>query len=128
MLVLPSTSIMLWEVDKGSQQALHEQIAVNIRRALADGTLRDGERLPPARELATVLGVNANTVLRAYRMLRTEGVLEFQRGRGVRVRSGSGGLMTVTGAARDLLEVGRRHGLSHSELAELLAGLAQEPA
>ena len=119
---------MLWEVSKDSRQALHEQIAICVRRAVAEGTLTDGERLPPARELASVLEVNANTVLRAYRMLRTEGVLEFQRGRGVRVRTDSAARVSVTGAARELLAIGRRHGFTDPELVELLTGLAEQPS
>jgi GntR family transcriptional regulator len=50
-----------------------------------DGEARPGERLPPARDLAAVMGVNADTVLRAMRVLREEGLLEFRRGHGIRV-------------------------------------------
>ena len=49
-------------VDPYDSEPLHEQVAAQIRRALADGEAGPGERLPPARDLATVLGVNANTV------------------------------------------------------------------
>jgi len=49
---------------------LYEQVASEIRRAIADGEANPGERLPPARDLAAVLGVNANTVFRALRLLR----------------------------------------------------------
>jgi GntR family transcriptional regulator len=52
-----------------------EQVAAEIRRAIAQGEVRPGERLPPAKDLAAVLGVNANTVLRALRQLREEGLL-----------------------------------------------------
>ena len=61
---------------------LHQQVAGQIRRAIAEGEARAGDRLPPAKDLAAVLGVNANTVLRALRELRDDGLLEFRRGRG----------------------------------------------
>ena len=56
---------------------LHAQVAAEIRRAIADGEAKPGERLPPAKDLAAVIGVNTNTVLRALRTLRDEGLLEF---------------------------------------------------
>jgi GntR family transcriptional regulator len=51
-------------------------------RAIADDEAKPGDRLPPARDLAAVMEVNTNTVLRA---LRDEGLLKFRRGLGVRV-------------------------------------------
>src|SRR5262249_19815795 len=72
-------------VDHFSPVPLHEQVAAAIRRAIADGEAGPGERLPPAKDLAAVLGVNANTVFRALRTLREEGLVEFRRGRGVSV-------------------------------------------
>jgi GntR family transcriptional regulator len=64
---------------------LYEQVAAEIRRAIAVGEAKPGERLPPAKDLAAVLDVNTNTVLRALRLLRDEGLLEFRRGRGISV-------------------------------------------
>src|SRR5215472_1467728 len=61
------------EIDLTSQTPLHEQVAAAIRRAIADGEAQSGERLPPAKDLAAVLGVNPNTVFRALRTLRDEG-------------------------------------------------------
>ena len=73
------------KVDRDEPLELHEQVAGEIRRAIADGEAKPGERLPPARDLAAVLGVNTNTVLRALRQLRDEGLLEFRRGRSITV-------------------------------------------
>ena len=67
-------------IDPSSPTALHEQVAGALRRAIADGEAGPGDRLPPARDLAAVLGVNTNTVLRALRTLRDEGLLEFPAG------------------------------------------------
>ncbi len=119
---------MLWKADRTAPQPLHEQIAASVRRAVADGSLASGERLPPASELAAVLQVNANTVLHAYRTLRTEGLLEFRRGRDVRVRPDIAGLTSVTAAARHLLEVGSRYGYTQHELAEMIISLVARPS
>ena len=73
------------KVDRADPTDLYEQVASEIRRAIADGEAKPGERLPPAKDLAAVLGVNTNTVLRALRVLRDEGLLEFRRGRGISV-------------------------------------------
>ena len=58
------------KIDHADPTDLYEQVAGQIRRAIADGEAKPGERLPPARDLAAVLAVNTNTVLRALRVLR----------------------------------------------------------
>lgn len=102
--------------------ALHDQVAAELRRAIASGEAASGERLPPARDLAAVLNVNANTVLRALRMLRDEGLLEFRRGRGITV-SGSADNGAVVTRARELIEFARGHGYRREELARLIESL-----
>ena len=62
------------KIDRAAPALLHDQVAGDIRRAIADGEAKPGEKLPPARDLAAVLGVNTNTVLRALRILREEGL------------------------------------------------------
>jgi DNA-binding transcriptional MocR family regulator len=63
-----------------------ESIAADIEGAISSGALAPGETLPPVRELATQLGVNANTAAAAYRMLRDRGAVETAGRRGTRVR------------------------------------------
>ena len=64
------------KVDRDDPALLHEQVAAQIRQAITDGEAKPGDRLPPARHLAAVTGVNTNTVLRALRLLRDEGLLD----------------------------------------------------
>src|SRR5271155_5214641 len=99
-------------LDRGDQTALHDQVAAQIRRAIADGEARPGERLPPAKDLAAVMGVNTNTVLRA---LLDEGLLEFRRGLGIRV-SGTPERSAVAARARDLVAFAREQGYQLEEL------------
>ncbi|MCX4879335.1 aminotransferase class I/II-fold pyridoxal phosphate-dependent enzyme [Streptomyces sp. NBC_00847] len=63
------------------------EIASSVERAVGSGELEPGQLLPPMRELAVELGVNANTVASAYRILRERGVIETAGRRGSRVRS-----------------------------------------
>jgi GntR family transcriptional regulator len=102
---------------------LYEQVATEIRRAIADGEASPGERLPPARDLAAVLGVNANTVFRALRLLRDEGLLEFRRGRGMTVTGTATERGAVLSRARDLLQFARRQGYHRDELIRIIESL-----
>ena len=106
-------------LDHGSAVPLFEQTAAQIRRAIADGEAKPGERLPPARDLAAVLGVNTNTVLRALRALRDEGLLEFRRGRGITV-AGTPEQGAVVQQARSLVQFARRHGYRLDELIRII--------
>lgn len=66
---------------------IYVQIGQNVRRFLARGDLFPGNKLPSARELAQVLGVNPNTVVHAYSRLESEGIIETRRGLGTFVRA-----------------------------------------
>jgi DNA-binding transcriptional regulator YhcF (GntR family) len=112
------------EIDPSSPIPLHEQAAAAIRRAIADGEAAPGERLPPARDLAAVLGINANTVLRALRTLRDEGLLEFRRGRGVTVTGAAPVRGVVVIKARELVALARQHGYQPEEVAHIIARMA----
>jgi GntR family transcriptional regulator len=109
-------------VDRSGPVPLHDQVAAQIRRAIADGEAGPGERLPLARDLAAVLGVNKNTVLRALHLLRDEGLLEFRRGRGITV-VGSAQRGAVLARARELVDFARHHGFGRDEIVQMIESL-----
>lgn len=110
-------------VDRADPTPLHEQLAAEIRRAILEGEASPGDRIPQARDLATVLAVNKNTVLRALRILRDEGLLEMGRGRAIRVTGGPahGAVIAKT---KELLEYARRHGYRRDELIAIMHRLS----
>ena len=107
------------KVDRDHPLELHEQVAAEIRRALADGEAKPGERLPPAKDLAAELGVNTNTVLRALRQLRDEGLLEFRRGRGISV-TGTPQRGALVAQAKELVSFARQQGYKPEELIKII--------
>ncbi len=106
-------------IDRRDPTDLFEQVAGEIRRAIADGEAKPGERLPPAKDLAAVLDVNTNTVLRALRLLRDEGLLEFRRGRGISV-VGTPERGAVVQRAKELVAFARLQGYRLDELVEII--------
>jgi GntR family transcriptional regulator len=103
------------KVNKADPTDLYEQVAAEIRRAIADGEATPGERLPPAKDLAAVLGVNTNTVFRSLRLLRDE----FRRGRGISV-AGTPERGAVVQRARELVVFARSQGYRLDELVEII--------
>jgi GntR family transcriptional regulator len=112
-----------FRIDRTDPALLHDQVAADICRAIADGEAKPGEKLPPARDLAAVLGVNTNTVLRALRLLRDEGLLEFRRGHGITVTGAAPKKSAVLTKAQELLQVARREGYRRDELIKLIESL-----
>jgi len=106
-------------IDREDPALLHDQVAAQIRRAIADGEARPGERLPPARHLAAVMAVNTNTVLRALRLLRDEGLLELRPGHGSRV-SGTPERSALLTKAIELVQLGRESGYNRAEVLDII--------
>ena len=107
------------KMNKADPTDLYEQVAAEIRRAIADGEAKPGERLPAAKDLAAILGVNKNTVLRSLQLLRSEGLLEFRRGRGITV-AGTPERGAVVQRARELVEFARSQGYRVDELVAII--------
>lgn len=76
----------MFRVRPESGEPLYAQLLRQIKHAVATGTLEPGDQLPTVRELAEELVVNPNTVARAYREAKQEGLIESTRGRGTFVR------------------------------------------
>jgi DNA-binding transcriptional regulator YhcF (GntR family) len=107
------------KVDRADPTDLYEQVAAEIRRAIADGEAKPGERLPPAKDLAAILEVDTNTLLRSLRLLRDEGLLEFRRGRGISV-AGTPERGAVVQRAKELVHFARGQGYRLDELVEII--------
>jgi DNA-binding transcriptional regulator YhcF (GntR family) len=69
-------------ISLASPLPIHDQLVAGLRGLIASGTLAKGDELPPVRQLAADLGINLNTVARAYRELTDAGLLASVRGRG----------------------------------------------
>ena len=114
-------------IDRSEPVALHDQVAAQIRRAIADGEAGPGERLPLVKDIAAVLGVNKNTVLRAMHILRDEGLLEFRRGRGITV-AGTPERSAVLGKVQEMVAFARHHGYRPQEVIEMIESLSPPPS
>ena len=107
-------------IDREDPAHLHEQVAAEIRRSIAEGEANPGDRLPPARHLAAVMGVNTNTVLRALRALRDEGLLEMRPRRGIRI-VGTPVESEVRGRVAELVKLAQQHGYTRADLLKMVA-------
>jgi GntR family transcriptional regulator len=74
---------MLTNIDIHSNVAVYLQIENHVQFAISSGKLNAGDQLPSVRELSERLGVNPNTVAKAYRDLEVMGLLYTRRGMGV---------------------------------------------
>jgi len=117
-----SSTMFTGQIDRNDSTALHDQVAAEIRRAIAEGEAGPGDRLPLAKDMAAVLGVNKNTVLRALHLLRDEGLLDFQRGRGITV-AGTPERSLVINRVRELVEFCRAQGYRRDEIVEMIEAL-----
>jgi GntR family transcriptional regulator len=76
---------MTWHINTASRLPIYQQLAQQIREAIARGELQPDVGLPSVRQLSRDLVVNPNTVARAYTELEREGLLISRPGRGIYV-------------------------------------------
>ena len=110
---------MIFTIDPSSPVPLFEQLAASVRAELGRG-LAAGERLPAARDLAESLEVNIHTVLRAYQLLRDEGLVDLRRGRGAVVTAQAAGYSPVNAIVAELVTEATRLGLDQESVVSLV--------
>lgn len=111
---------MRFQIDPRAPSPPSEQLADQVRFAVASGRLAPGDRLPSVRALAEEIRLNPNTVGRAWRDLEREGVLESRRGDGMFVAAGA--LKSCRAAADSLV----RERLARAVAEALGAGMPVE--
>lgn len=102
-----------------SDAPIHVQLAARVRRLIGLGQAGPGDRLPAARTLAESLGIHANTVLRAYRDLARDDLVELRRGRGATITSVPN-VKRLYHLVDGLVTEARRLGVSRGELIAML--------
>ncbi len=112
---------VLLRLDPAAEEPVYAQIARQIRERIASGDLRAGAELPSVRRIASDLGVNLNTVARAYRLLEEEGFLRIRSRWGATVAEPASGTDADTRKRlrrelRELLARMRQAGLAPAEL------------
>lgn len=113
---------MLIRIDAASEISLFDQVAASVRADMAAGRLSPGDKLPSARDVAASLGVNLHTVLRAYQVLRDEGLVDMRRGRGAVVTTAAASL---AGLMADILDLGNK-ALALGMTADAVASLVRD--
>jgi GntR family transcriptional regulator len=108
-------------VDWATAEPVYEQIAHQIRSRIAAGELSPGTPLPAVRTLASDLGVNLNTVARAYRLLEEQGFVLIRDRAGVEVAAPAPAaspsvLERLDGELRDVLLRMRQAGVAPAEI------------
>ncbi|MGH3000390.1 MAG: GntR family transcriptional regulator, partial [Gaiellaceae bacterium] len=109
------------------------QLVQQVRQAVRLGMLRPGDQLPTVKEVVAKLTINPNTVLRAYRELDLEGLVEGRRGVGTFVASGQvplppNDLKTLRSSLHRWVDRARGAGLDDDNIAALFADTIRPPS
>jgi len=95
---------MVFRLNPSSGVPVYLQLMEQVKHALDTGALRPGDQLPTIRRLAEDLVVNPNTVVRAYRDLEHEGLVELKQGSGAFVRGSASRSARVTRRAQGVVQ------------------------
>ena len=117
-------------IDLQSRQPIYEQLIYRMSELVALGALAPGEQLPSVRALARDLGINPNTVQKAYQELERRGVICSVAGKGSFIAGGDSAGETLRMRSleniRDALESGRRAGVSRAQALETVEYVYKE--
>ena len=95
---------MIFRINQSAGIPLYIQLMEQVKHAVETGALREGDQLPAIRKVAEDLVMNPNTVVRAYRELEHEGVLELKHGSGAYIKESAGGRAAVMRKAQGILQ------------------------
>ena len=124
--------MMVWfRIDFHSGKPIYEQIKEGLKELIARSILKVGDPLPSVREFAKILGVNVNTVVKAYRELEMEGIVLPRKGVGYFVNLDEAKvkeaiLRDVKERLVQILRDMRKMGLSKDEMMRMIRGLVSE--
>ena len=113
-------------ISNSSNKPIYEQICLQVKTLIMNGTLSAGEPLPSMRSLAKDLHISVITVQRAYEDLTRDGFIETVSGKGSFVSSQNQGFIQeeLLRIAEDFLrqaaEIGRSHGIAFEKMANIL--------
>ena len=116
------------QISSGSNEPIYTQVVSQISRAIAQGIIRQGEKLPAVRNLAAELVINPNTVARAYTILEQQGLVTTKTGSGTyvsdpRLRDKDVRELNILNDRIDnIITQALNLGLGHEEIVELLKG------
>jgi GntR family transcriptional regulator len=109
---------VIFRLNQSSGVPLYLQLMEQVKHAVETGALREGDQLPTIRKLAEDLVMNPNTVVRAYRELEHEGILELKHGSGAFIKEPAAGRSRIIHKAQAAM---------HSTIERLmLSGLSEE--
>ncbi|WP_407835401.1 GntR family transcriptional regulator [Streptomyces sp. DSM 116496] len=118
-----------YRIDRRSGIATYLQIVQQTKQALRLGLLEPGDKLPTAREVVEATAINPNTVLKAYRELEREGLVEAKRGLGTFIRKSLGGAPADSPLRAGLADWARRAreaGMERDDAAALFSAVLEE--
>jgi GntR family transcriptional regulator len=115
---------LIFRLSQSSGIPLYLQLMEQVKHAIETGALRPGEQLPAIRKLAEDLVMNPNTVVRAYRELEHEGVIELKHGSGAYITDSEAGRVKVIRRGQALMQAAMEKltalGLSEPEIRRLV--------
>jgi len=117
---------VIQSIDIHSSVAVYVQIENHVQFAIASGRLKPGDRLPSVRELSERLGINPNTVAKAYRDLEVMGLVYTRRGMGVfinkdiKTKCGQDCRKRIIGRLFEIVAEAKAAGMSRKEVLTII--------
>lgn len=130
MTDIQQDAIQQWDltIDRNGELPIGVQLAWALRARIGDGRLAAGQRLPGLRELAEMLGINANTARAVYQRLEHEGLIDSRQGTGTFVASSTPEPSAVSQIAAQAAREARETGVDPREVAAVLYVTAEPPS